>query len=304
MSPIALIPDALPALALLAAGLALIVPSGALAHSVDELLAGLVLVTALDIDPRGLRAVARRWRLVVALAVAPLVVLGAAAWALSALVHGAVRTGVLATGLAPTEVAAVGLVGLASGPAEIAIAVLAGSLVLSALAGPPLLGLLVIPAGGVHALDVTSLLGRFCLVVIVPLAAGLAVRSVRPSSAAASSRLAAAGSVLVALLIYASLSGTTAVGVAGALGPIAAFLAVSTLVAVAAARLLAGGRTDPSLALIVGMRDFAVAAALAGAAGGPPAASVAGIYGVLMLLLGAGVTGLMRARARAAARAA
>ena len=40
-------------------------------------------------------------------------------------------------------------------------------------------------------------------------------------------------------------------------------------------------------ALVIELRDFAVAAALAGQAFGPAAATVSGVYGVLMLLLGA-----------------
>jgi predicted Na+-dependent transporter len=38
---------------------------------------------------------------------------------------------------------------------------------------------------------------------------------------------------------------------------------------------------------VIGLRDFAVAAALASQAFGPAAATVAGVYGVLMLLVGA-----------------
>lgn len=272
-------------------------PSGGAARGVDELLAGLVLVTALDIDPRALHAVARRWRLVLALTAGPFLALGAIAWAISAFVHGALRTGVLAVGLSPTEVAAVGLIGLMAGPAEIAVAVLAGSLVLSALAGPPLLGLLVTPAVGVQALDVLALLGRFALVVIVPLLAGLLIRSARPSLSHARVPLAAAASILVTGLIYASLSDTGG-GLGEAAAVSAAFLALSALVAAAALPVLRRVHVGGSLALVVSLRDFAVAAALAAAAGGSSAARVAGVYGVLMLLLGAGVTGIVRARAR------
>ena len=55
-------------------------------------------------------------------------------------------------------------------------------------------------------------------------------------------------------------------------------------------------------ALVIELRDFAVAAALAGQAFGPAAATVSGVYGVLMLLLGAGAAHLMpRLAARYAA---
>src|SRR5512135_2381383 len=139
---VARVPDLLPLLALAAAGLARLAPSADVAARVDLLLAGLVLVTALDIEPRLLVAVRSRWRLVLALSAVPLVVLGLCGWGLSQLVHGPARTGVLALGLSPTEIASVGLIGLIGGAAGIGIAVLACSLTLSAVLGPPLLGLL------------------------------------------------------------------------------------------------------------------------------------------------------------------
>jgi hypothetical protein len=49
-----------------------------------------------------------------------------------------VREGVLALGVSSTEVAVVGLVALAGGSAVLALGALTGSLVLAALAGPPL----------------------------------------------------------------------------------------------------------------------------------------------------------------------
>jgi len=290
------VPDALPLLALAAAVLARLAPAAVLAARVDILLAGLVLVTALDIDPHRLAAVHARWHLVLLLAIAPLPLLGAASWALAQTVHGATRAGVVSLGLSPTEVASVGLIGLIGGPAEVAIAVLACSLVLSALLGPALLGLL---AGTAHSASVVPLLGRFALVVIVPLLAGLCARAARSELARRENALSSISSLLVVLLIYASLSGTHGGGdVVSAIGLSAAFLAFCALVALAAVSLLGAG-LDRSLALTIGMRDFAVAAALASAASrGGGAARVAGIYGVLMLLAGASVTGFARAGAR------
>jgi len=87
-----------------------------------------------------------------------------------------VREGVLALGVSSTEVAAVGLVALAGGSTALAVGVLTGSLVVSALAGPPLLSLL---AGGTDV-AVAELVGRFALVVLLPLAAGLSLRGFAP----------------------------------------------------------------------------------------------------------------------------
>lgn len=247
-------------------------------------------VTALDIDPRQLVAVHSHWRLVTLLSIVPLTLLALVAWGLAAFVHGSTRTGLLAMGLSPTEVASVGLIGLMGGLAEVAIAVLACSLVLSALLGGPLLGLL---AGGAHHVDALALLGRFALVVIVPLAAGLLARGARPQLARREPELSAIASLLVAGLIYASLSATGGGALASAIAVSAAFLLASALLALAALSLLSPG-ADRSLALTIGMRDFAVAAALAQASAGASAARVAGVYGVLMLLCGASITSVVR----------
>ena len=285
------IPDALPALALLAALLGLLVPARGAADAVDALLAALVLATALDIEPRRLVQVRARWRMVLGLALGSLLALGAAAWALSRLLAGEARTGVLALGLSPAEVASVGLIGLMAGPAEVAVAVLAASLVLSAVLAPPLLGVL---ATGGHGVDVAALLSRFALVVLVPLAAGIAARAASPRTARAGPWPAAAASLVVAALVYVSLSAAGTAGLSTALAAAAGFLALSAALALVVARLARG--LPSTLALTVGMRDFAVAAALAGAAGGSAAARLAGVYGVLMLIAGAGVAGLARRR--------
>lgn len=287
------VPDALPLLALLAAALAIIAPAHGAASAVDELLAGLVLVTALDIDSGRLWRVHRRWATVIAMAVLPLLGLGLLGWALSRLAHGSTRTGLLALGLSPTEVASVGLVGLAGGPVELALAVLAASLAASALVAPPILGAL---AEGAKSIDVLSLLGRFALVVIAPLVGGILIRTARPSLLRREQTLTGVGGVLVVALIYASLSGAGGGGLGTSIGFATAFLAASAVAAgtvVAVAR-----RLHRALALPIAMRDFAVAAAFAAAAGGAGAARLAGVYGVLMLLAGAAVTGVFRVRAR------
>src|SRR5919201_33006 len=75
------------------------------------------------------------------------------------------------------ELAAVGLVALAGGSAVLALGALAGSLVVAALLGPVLLGVL---AGGAAGIAVGELVARFALVVLVPLAVGLAARAAVP----------------------------------------------------------------------------------------------------------------------------
>jgi predicted Na+-dependent transporter len=275
-------------LTLVAAAAALAAPSAAVADSSDLLLAALVLLTALGIEPRRLEALRRRPAAVLGLSVGSLVVLAPLAWLLSRAFDGAVRDGVLALGVAPTEVAAVGLVALAGADAVLALAGVAGSLVASAALGPVLLTAL----GGSSDVALGPLLGSFALVVLLPLAAGLAARAALPALGRADPEFGAGGALAVAALVYAALSGTAETG--GALGPAvvagAAFLAVSALVAVAVLR----RAHDLTPAFCLGMRDFAVAAALAEQAFGARAAVVAGAYGVMMLVAGAALAAAER----------
>jgi predicted Na+-dependent transporter len=136
-------------------------------------------------------------------------------------------------------------------------------------------------------------LGRFALVVFVPLVLGLLARGARPELVRRETELSVASSLAVVVLIYASLSGTRGGDLAAAALISAAFLVTSALLA-AVVLSVAGERLDRSLGLAVGMRDFAVAAALAAGAFGAGAAYVAGVYGVLMLLTGATITGVVR----------
>ncbi len=86
----------------------------------------------------------------------------------------------------------------------------------------------------------------------------------------------------VVTLVYASLSGAGGgASLVPALLGSAAFLVASAAFALAGARLV-GGAHRSTVPLVVGMRDFAVAAALASKAFGPPAAAVVGVYGVLV----------------------
>ena len=80
----------------MAAALALLAPSGAVAGRSDVLLALLVLATALGIPWSELTALRSRAATVVFLSVAPLVVLAAFAWALGHAFDSSTREGVVA----------------------------------------------------------------------------------------------------------------------------------------------------------------------------------------------------------------
>ena len=291
--------DWLLALAALGAGLALLVPSGALAERSDLVLAALVLFTALGIAPSQLASLSTHRLQLAVLVLAPFAALVPLAWLVSRLFTGAVRDGVLALGVSSTEVAAVGLVALAGGSAVLALGALAGSLVVAALLGPVVLGAL---AGAGGDVAVGALVGRFALVVLVPLAVGLAARASLPRLERAEAELSGLATLAVVVLVYAAMSGAAD---GGDLGPAAAasiLFLVGSAVPAAGWAALAPRPLRATGAFVVELRDFAVAAALAGQAFGPAAATVSGVYGVLMLLLGAAAAHLLpRLAARDAA---
>jgi BASS family bile acid:Na+ symporter len=294
---VAALADRIALLAVAASGLALLVPSLALARRSDLLLAGLVGITALGIEPSALGGALRRYRRVAVLAAGPYGVLAAVGVVGHVVLGGAAGDGVLALGLSSSEVATVGLVGLAGGDAALALGVLVSSLVLAAVFGPLLAGVL---AGSAHGAAAGPLLGRFALVVLVPLVVGLVLRSAGERRRVAFDQgvLDGVGAVLVSVLVYAALSGVAGgAGLGSALLGAAGFLLAGGAVGGAAALALRGREHPSTVAFPAGLRDFAVAAALAQQAFGTRAAAVAGIYGALMLVAGAGGVTLLRRRA-------
>ena len=271
-------------IAIAAALLALVLPSRALANGSDLLLAGLVLFTALGIPAAALRGLRRHVAVIGFLSIAPLIALGALAWAIGRPFAGPVQHGLLGAGLASSEVASVGLVALAGADATVAVAVVTGSLICSAVLGPLAIGVL----GGGHA-GGGKLLARFALVVIAPLVAGVAVRTRVPRLGRLDAQRDGVCALVVATLVYAALSGASGGhGLAAATLAAALFLAVSALLATVWLRFARRPAAEAAVpgAFAIGMRDFAVAAALATQAFGTAAGTLAGVYGVLMLIAG------------------
>jgi hypothetical protein len=301
---LALAPGWLVALALLALALAMLLPSAAVARHSDILLAGLVLATALGIPFGELARLREHIGSVLALSIVPLAALTVVAWLVGRPFGGSVRDGLLAVGVSSSEVASVGLVALAGADATIALGALAGSLVCAVLLGPPLLIWLGDPlsatGGGAPGDGAGALVARFALVVLAPLAAGVALRSMRSVAdrlRALDEQREGVAAVLVAALVYAALSGER-----GARGlPTATFASALVLACSAVLgllwRLRAKGAAALPGAFAIGMRDFAVAAALASQSFGVRAAVVPGVYGVLMLLAGSLAASRLRATA-------
>jgi predicted Na+-dependent transporter len=266
-------------------------------QGINVLLVILVFATAVTIDPRALRRLAAAWRQVLAAVLVGVTVLPALSWAVARLVPaGPLRDGVLVTGLAPCEIASVATTALAGGEAAVAAGVLIGSTLATVVLAAPILTL----EAGRASFSPAGVIENLALVVALPLAAGIALRSLASpvSRALATSRAETA----------ASRTAVAAVAALVALVAAEVHLAVSyALVAAALALFLAGsavlGRAlgvrsarpaGSALLLTTSMRDFAIAAALAAAAFGPRAAAPLGLYGVIVLVWGTACAGLLR----------
>lgn len=141
------------------------------------------------------------------------------------------------------------------------------------------------------AIEPGELIVRFSLVVLVPLAVGLAVRARtrEPRLEAFGDR---AATLVLAVLVYAALGDLGDLSrLGGAIAASALFLAASVAVAVLLRPMLGELCTG---GFVFALRDFAVAAALAGQFDTPGAAATPAVYGVLMLTLAAAAAPMLR----------
>ncbi len=299
-------------------------------QGINVLLAILVLATAVTIDPAALRRLAAAWpRLLAALAVG-VTILPALSWAAAELVPpGPLRDGVRTAGLAPAEIASVATTAMAGGEAALAAGVLIGSTLTTVLLAAPILRL----EAGQASFDPAGLIANLALVVALPLALGITLRALAPSPGGAPPAAAPPRAILAVLTSARGetiASRTALLTVAALVALIAAevrlsvsYLAVAAaLIAFLAASAVLGrllgwpaasrrpGTSQPhgrpgtrgprpaatALLLTTSMRDFAIAAALAAAAFGPPAAAPLGLYGILVLLWGTAAAGHLRRR--------
>jgi predicted Na+-dependent transporter len=232
-------------------------------------------------DLAAVRTASRRLALVLAVTTVALPVF---AWLASRLVSGLVlRGGVLAAGVAPTEVASVALTGLAGGEAALAAGLLVGSTVVTVLLAGPILGLL-----GAHATtSQLGLLATLALVVALPLLAGSATRTLDPLGGREQAPLRLLGLVSLLVLLWEVASELhLQVSDARMVAALVLYLACA-----AGLGWLLGIGVRPArrtaVLLPTAMRDFAVAAGIAASAFGAPAAAPLGIYGILVLVFGA-----------------
>ena len=275
-------------LVLISAGLAIVVPgpgrhldaNGAILIT----LAVLVFCTGTSVtfaDISGLRAASRRIALVLTVTT---VTLPALAWLASRLVSDPMpRSGVLAAGVAPVEVASVAFTGLAGGEVAIAASLLVASTLLTVLLAGPILALL----GAHSATSQSGLLLTLALVVGLPMVAGCALRSIDPFGGRERPLIEILGTASLLALLWEVASGLR---LHAGDGPVAVALLAYLGGAGALGWLLALGAPPVrriAVILPTAMRDFAVAAGIAASAFGIAAAAPLGIYGVMVLVFGA-----------------
>lgn len=255
-------------------------------HGVTAALVCLVFTVGLGLPVTDLAQARAHSTRIAVVVVAPVVVLPALAWSASRLVDpGPLRAGVLAAGVAPSEVAAVALAVLAGGSAALSATVLIGSTIGSVVLAGPTLHLLA-PTTGTSSTG--ALLVSLLEVVALPLAVGTAARAALPTRRQADAdTVSSVGAALAVLVLIWLVAGQAHLDTAylQAGFALALFLAAST----ATGALLTRGLPPPirtSLLLPVAMRDFAIAAGIATQAFGPATAAPLGLYGVLVLLLG------------------
>ena len=266
-------------------------------QGISVLLVILVFATAVTIDPRALRRLAQAWRHILVAVLVGITVLPALSWAVAWLVPaGPLRDGVLVTGLAPCEIASVATTALAGGETAVAAGVLIGSTLATVVLAAPVLTL----EAGRAGFSPSGVIENLAIVVALPLAAGIALRSWFPPTArplatgragTAASRTALAA--VAALVAVVAAEVRLSAGYAIVAAALALFLAASALVG----RALGARSARPAgsaLLLTTSMRDFAIAAALAAAAFGPQAAAPLGLYGVAVLVWGTAAAGALR----------
>jgi predicted Na+-dependent transporter len=200
------------------------------------------------------------------------------------------RSGMQAAGVAPAEVATVALCVIAGGEAAVCATLLAASTIITVVAAGPILML----EGTPVIVSSAGLLGNLAAVIALPLAAGIALRTIGSPGTRLDAVIRLV-TVLALLLLLWQVASQIKVDSAYARVIIAlvVYIAGSTALGTVLAWRAPAGRATAVL-LPVAMRDFAVAAGIAAAAFGPAAAAPLGAYGVLVLLTGSAVTLIAR----------
>ncbi len=237
-------------------------------------------IAGLSLRLADLAAVRLAWRRIAVVLLVSTAALPILAWAASFLIGDPVlRSGMRAVGVAPAEVATVALCVIAGGEAAVCATLLAASTIIAVVAAGPILML----AGTPVIVSSAGLLGNLAAVIALPLAAGIAVRTIGSPGPRLDAVIRLVTVLALLLLLWQ---------VASQIKVNSAYARVIIALVVYIGRAPAGRAT--AVLLPVAMRDFAVAAGIATAAFGSAAAAPLGAYGVLVLLTGSAVTLIAR----------
>lgn len=257
---------------------------GGLAVAIGPTLALLVAASAVIVTDGSGPASGSRRRLVPVVVVGQVGIVAVAVLVASA-TSGPLRDAVLCLGVAPSEIATIGLSALVGREAARSAAVLVvGSAILTVVTAGPVLGLLGV-AGHVAPARV---LAALALEVALPGAVGIgATRLVRGPWLRGAGRIVSP-LALVALGVEGGSLAPISIADAAAIGAFALVLVGGAVIGVAAAALVPSTARG-GVVLAVGVRDFAVASGIAQAAIGIHAAGVLVLYGLLGVGVAAGV---------------
>lgn len=266
-------------------GLAVPASSSNLAPLVPVFLAGQVLGVALNLTPLELRSAGRRLPLIGLVLLVQWTVLPAVGFGLRALAPTpTLAAGILICAIAPAEITSGLMVALAGGDAAVATACMAGSLALSTVLVPLWL---TVGLGAGSRFDPASLVAELGLSVLLPLLVGVGLRARFPRLGGWRHLWLDMSAACLVLVVLAGTGHARGALLSGAILPISA-LALALLLGGGVAgwglgRVLAlPRRAAVAVGFPIGVREFGVAIAVAVAVR-PPAAGVAGVYGILMV---------------------
>jgi len=262
-------------------------------QGIDILLVVLVFSTAISIEPKSLRTLPASWRRLTLVLVVGASVLPALSWLVAHVVGpGSLRDGVSSIGLAPCEIASIATTAMAGGDIALAGGALVGSTIMTVWVAGPILAWET-PGAALHP---AHIIFNLLTIVGAPLVAGVTIRSLT-SLPARGATLASTTSALTVAALVALVAAEVHLSMhyLPVLLAVLLFLIASALIG-SIIGLGSGRPVMKAMLLTTSMRDFAIAAAIAAAAFGSPAAAPLGIYGIAVLIWGTGSAGFMRRR--------
>jgi BASS family bile acid:Na+ symporter len=266
-------------------GLALPSWGNAIRGAVPVMLAGQVIGVALTLTASEFAVASRRpWTIVATLLVQWTVMPLTGVVLLHLIPSVTVGHGALIVAVAPAEITSALVAILAGGAGALATTCMAGSLALSTVLTPLWIGAVL---GSRAHVDARSLMTELVISVTLPLLLGVALRTRFPALMVRRGVFLDVAAISVILVVFVGAGSARGLPVSG--GLLTVVLACATLAVIGyaagcgAGAILHLSRAERRAILFpIGMREFGVATAVAVAID-PPAAAVAGLYGIIIM---------------------